>query len=67
MTLTSSPQPDYLPNTNELLPPEFWPNVDDLVTEDDTPVDNIFSEKTTTVTDRIIIHFLVQLRLYCTS
>jgi len=27
------------------IPPEALPNVDDLVTEDDTPVDNIFSEK----------------------
>lgn len=26
-------------------PPEFWPQVDHLITEDDTPVDNIFSEK----------------------
>jgi len=27
------------------IPPELHPNVDHLVTEDDTPVDNIFSEK----------------------
>jgi hypothetical protein len=27
------------------LPPELYPNVDHLVTEDDRPVDNIFSEK----------------------
>jgi len=27
------------------LPPELWPDVEHLVTEDDTPVDNIFSEK----------------------
>jgi Uma2 family endonuclease len=27
------------------LPRDEWPNVDHLVTEDDTPVDNIFSEK----------------------
>jgi hypothetical protein len=27
------------------LPPELWPEVEHLVTEDDTPVDNIFSEK----------------------
>jgi len=27
------------------LPPEEWPNVDHLITEDDTPVDNIYSEK----------------------
>jgi len=29
----------------EGIPPELIPNVDDLITEDDTPVDNIFSEK----------------------
>jgi Uma2 family endonuclease len=29
----------------EPLPPEDWPNVDHLVTEDDIPVDNIPSEK----------------------
>jgi Uma2 family endonuclease len=33
------------PETLEALPPELWPNVENLVTEDDTPVDNIFSEK----------------------
>lgn len=27
------------------IPPEFLPRVDDLITEDDTPVDNIFSAK----------------------
>ena len=27
------------------MPPEHIPNVDDLITEDDTPVDNIYSEK----------------------
>ncbi|NJK78917.1 MAG: Uma2 family endonuclease [Chloroflexaceae bacterium] len=27
------------------IPPECWPNVDHLVTEDDTPVDSIFAEK----------------------
>ncbi len=27
------------------LPPELHPNIDHIVTEDDTPVDNIFSEK----------------------
>ncbi len=27
------------------LPPELWPNVEHLVTEDGKPVDNIFSEK----------------------
>ncbi len=27
------------------LAPEDWPNVDHLITEDDTPVDNIYSEK----------------------
>jgi hypothetical protein len=29
----------------QVLPAEFRPNVDHLVTEDDTPVDNVFSEK----------------------
>jgi Uma2 family endonuclease len=29
----------------DAIPPELIPNVDDLITEDDTPVDNIFSEK----------------------
>ncbi|MCP3913160.1 MAG: Uma2 family endonuclease, partial [Actinomycetia bacterium] len=29
----------------EWLPPELWPGFDELVTEDDTPVDNLFSEK----------------------
>ena len=28
-----------------LLPPELRPNIDHLVTEDDTPVDNLYSEK----------------------
>ena len=32
-------------HSTEEYPAEFWPEVDDLVTEDDTPVDNIFSEK----------------------
>lgn len=27
------------------LPPEEWPNVDHIVTEDDAPVDNLYSEK----------------------
>ena len=31
--------------TDYVLPPELWPDVEHLVTEDDTPVDNIFSEK----------------------
>ena len=31
--------------TYSALAPEDWPNIDHLVTEDDTPVDNIFSEK----------------------
>ena len=33
------------PSTFTALAPEDWPNIDHLVTEDDTPVDNIFSEK----------------------
>jgi Uma2 family endonuclease len=31
--------------TDYVLPPELWPDVEHLVTEDDTPVDGIFSEK----------------------
>lgn len=27
------------------LPPELWPKVDQIITEDDTPVDNFYSEK----------------------
>ncbi len=27
------------------FPPELWPNVDHLITEDDTPLDNFYSEK----------------------
>src|SRR5207244_3179825 len=34
-----------LPQPAPILPPELEPNVEDLVTEDDTPVDNIYSEK----------------------
>ena len=33
------------PDSTDEFPAELWPEVDDLVTEDDTPVDNIFSEK----------------------
>jgi Uma2 family endonuclease len=40
----SQDQVDSATTYSELAPPE-WPNVDHLVTEDDTPVDNIFSEK----------------------
>jgi Uma2 family endonuclease len=37
---------DIAPNDPLLsLPPELHPKVDHLVTEDDTPVDNVFSEK----------------------
>ncbi len=34
-----------LPHSIDDYPEDFWPDVDDLVTEDDTPLDNIFSEK----------------------
>jgi len=33
----------YGPNLR--IPLEDWPNVSHLITEDDTPVDNVFSEK----------------------
>jgi hypothetical protein len=31
--------------TLQVLPPELYPDVEHLVTEDDTPVDNVYSEK----------------------
>lgn len=31
--------------TPHKIPPEQWPNVDHLVTEDDTPVNNLYAEK----------------------
>ena len=37
---STQPQP-----TRDQFPAEFRPDVEDLVTEDDAPVDNIFSEK----------------------
>src|SRR5271166_5888142 len=37
--------PDPAPPLASELPPELRPCLDDLVTEDDTPVDNMFSEK----------------------
>ena len=37
--------PDTAQSVAAELPPELIPCVDDLVTEDDTPVDNIYSEK----------------------
>jgi len=37
--------PDAAQADAPVLPPELIPSVDDLVTEDDTPVDNIYSEK----------------------
>jgi Uma2 family endonuclease len=39
------PSTQPLPERIDDYPEDFWPDVDDLVTEDDTPVDNIFSEK----------------------
>lgn len=42
----SAPQLRFnLLTVEELFPPEALPNIDHLVTEDDEPVDNIFSEK----------------------
>ena len=37
----------YHESTGELgpLPPELWPSIDHIVTEDDEPVDNLFSAK----------------------
>lgn len=39
---TETPSPS---NIVQALPPELCPDVEHLVTEDDTPVDNVFSEK----------------------
>ncbi len=36
---------DYMVSEGKPLPRQFWPNVDHLITEDDTPVDNLFSAK----------------------
>jgi hypothetical protein len=43
MATTGSPASDR--SLAAELPPELRPCLDDLVTEDDTPVDNLFSEK----------------------
>jgi len=42
-----SPSPTETPSGTRAmaLPPEDWPDMSHIVTEDDTPVDNIFSEK----------------------
>ncbi len=42
---SSYPSRESPSEITESIPPEVIPNVDDLITEDDTPVDNIFSEK----------------------
>src|SRR5687768_16485211 len=42
--MSSPPHAQPLPPPS-LIPPECLPNVDHLVTEDDTPVDSILSEK----------------------
>ncbi len=43
-----SPSEPILPSELDLLkplPPELWPNIDHIRTEDGAPVDNVFSEK----------------------
>lgn len=50
MAVTSAPTeqtttPVPVISEDKPLPPELWPQVDHLITEDDAPVDNIFSEK----------------------
>jgi hypothetical protein len=37
--------PEYIPSEKEPLPPELWPKVDHLITEDGKPVDSMYSEK----------------------
>jgi Uma2 family endonuclease len=39
------PSTETFPDSIDEYPEDFWPDVDDLVTEDDIPLDNIFSEK----------------------
>jgi Uma2 family endonuclease len=42
----SEPQPPSTSQAEEFfIPPEFMPRYNDLITEDDAPVDNLFSEK----------------------
>src|SRR5262249_2710532 len=43
MSLENKPLPDV--DAGKLLPPEYWPNYDQIVTEDDQAVENIYSEK----------------------
>ncbi len=43
-TLSNLPE-SVTAETLTALPPELYPNIDHIVTEDDTPVDSIFSEK----------------------
>ncbi len=43
--MQSSLPKTYTPLELQPLPPEDWPCVDDLVTENGAPVDNVFSEK----------------------
>src|SRR4051794_20140045 len=43
MSAPPTPQAEREPLT--ALPPEFRPSVEHLVTEDDTPVDSVYSEK----------------------
>lgn len=57
MSVLSEKETVYLPKTaeakkthdelrmDEPLPPEYWPDFEQLITEDDTPLDNIFSER----------------------
>lgn len=39
------PSPTSAVQPNNLLPAEYWPKINHLITEDDTPVDNIFLER----------------------
>ena len=45
--MSSAPEPvvQNVPSLLKPLPPELWPNIDHIQTEDGAPVDNVFSEK----------------------
>ena len=45
MQSSTPPSNQYAPVVLKALPPEEWPDVEHLITEDGAPVDSIFSEK----------------------
>jgi Uma2 family endonuclease len=45
MSMETPPHSSKPLSLSEALPREYWPKVENLITEDDEPVDNIYSEK----------------------